>query len=84
MKTPELNKLLDRAPEVSMDSSARKSVVDWAGMLVKRTGSGYFKIPDVEDLINADFKKRGLKDEKGEDKKIYYSQVLGWIRRVAE
>ncbi|TSA55961.1 hypothetical protein D4R42_04395 [bacterium] len=84
MKTPDLNKLLDEAPEVSMDSGARASVVDWAKTLVSKTDGGYFKIPDLEDEINADFKKRGLKDNKGEDKKIYYSQVLGWIRRVAK
>ena len=84
MKTPDLNKLLDEAPEVSMDSSARVSVVDWAKMLVSKTDDGYFKIPDLEKDINADFKKRGLKDNEGKDKTIYYSQVLGWLRRVAK
>ena len=85
MRTPEdLNMLLDNAPELDMESSGRTSVVDWAGHLTSRTNAGYFQISDVEAVINADFLRRGLKDTKDptKPKTIYYSQVLGWIRRV--
>ncbi len=38
----------------------------------------------MEAEINADFLARGLKDTKDptKPKTIYYSQVLGWIKRV--
>ena len=80
----DLNQLLDNAPVVSMDSSARVSVVDWSAQVKKRLGAGYFKIQDVEKDINADFLKQGLRDVKDptKPKTIYYSQVLGWIRRL--
>ena len=80
----DLTQLLDNAPEVSMESSSRVTVVDWAKQLASRIDTGYFQISDVEKVINADFLKRKLKSTKDpkKPKEIYYSQVLGWLRRV--
>jgi len=77
--TEELAKILDELPGQPLEGGkGRASVIDWDHWTEEMANRSWFKIGEIEKEIQEQVQ------ESHPDKKVYYSQVMGKLQRLAK
>ena len=74
----ELVELRESLPSAPLEGGARASIIDWDAVREELTQRGYFKITDIVTELEEDLKSKGIQ------RKVYYSQVLDMLKRMAK